>query len=121
MTGADAPTTGPSTADAFTVDPEQLRAHARTLAGRADRLSASGTRLPDSLGEQSLGSFAGFLTAGLGGAMATTLDAFGHAASTVDKVSSGLRQAADQYERTDDDSATGLTGIEATMGEGFRW
>lgn len=107
--------------EAFTVDPEQLRAHARGLAGHADRLSTSGARLPDALGEQSLGSFAGFLTAGLGGAMATTLDAFGHAAETADKVGSGLRQVADQYERTDDDSATGLTGIEANMGEGFRW
>ncbi|MEV1118378.1 type VII secretion target [Actinosynnema sp. NPDC049800] len=101
----------------FTVDPEQLRGHAGRLAGYADRLAASGTRLPDALGEQSLGSFAGFLTAGLGGAMATTLDAFGHVASAVDQVSGGLRQVAEGYQRTDDDSSAVLTGIGTEVGQ----
>jgi uncharacterized protein YukE len=105
-----------TTPSSFTTDPEQLRGHASELAGYADQLAAIGTRLPDSLGEQSLGSFAQFLTAGLGGAMTATLDAFAHAASTVDQVSAGVRQTADQYQRNDDDSASGLTGIE----EGIR-
>ncbi|WP_033440495.1 WXG100 family type VII secretion target [Saccharothrix sp. NRRL B-16314] len=101
--------------DAFTADPEQLRGHAGTLAGYADRLAATGARLPGALGEQSLGSFAGFLTAGLGGAMATTMDAFGHVASAVEQVGGGLRQSADHYQRTDDDSAAVLTGIETEV------
>ncbi|QQQ79622.1 WXG100 family type VII secretion target [Saccharothrix sp. 6-C] len=101
----------------FTVDPEQLRGHAGRLAGHADRLAATGARLPDALGEQSLGSFAGFLTAGLSGAMATTLDAFGHVAAAVDQVGGGLRQVADQYQRTDDDSSAVLTGIETEVAE----
>lgn len=99
----------------FGLDPDQLRAHAGTLAGYADRLSAIGTGLPDSLAAQSLGSFAQFLTAGLGGAMTETLNAFGHAASTVDMMSGGVRQAADSYQRTDDDNATTLT----SAGEGL--
>lgn len=93
------------------VDPDQLRAHATTLTGYADRLAAIGTGLPGSLAEQSLGSFAQFLTTGLGGAMTETLNAFGHAASTVDIVAGGVRQAADTYERTDDDNATTVAGI----------
>jgi uncharacterized protein YukE len=109
-----------STGD-FTVDPEQLRGHAGRLAGYADRLAGTGTRLPDTLGEESLGSFAGFLSAGLGGAMATTLDAFGHAARVVDQVGGGLREVADQYQRTDDDSAVSLTGIGTNREEGTRW
>jgi uncharacterized protein YukE len=104
-----------TTAD-FTTEADQLRSHASRLSGYADQLAAIGTRLPDTLGEQSLGSFAQFITAGLGGAMTATLDAFGHAASTVDKVSDGMRQTAEQYERTDGNSASGLTGIE----EGIR-
>jgi uncharacterized protein YukE len=104
------------TAPGFGIDPDQLRAHAGTLSGYADRLSAIGTALPDSLAEQSLGSFAQFLTAGLGGAMTETLTAFGHAASTVDMMAGGVRQAADSYQRTDDDNATNLTDA----GEGLR-
>jgi uncharacterized protein YukE len=104
------------TASGFDIDPDQLRAHAGTLSGYADRLAAIGTALPDSLAEQSLGSFAQFLTAGLGGAMTETLAAFGHAASTVDMMAGGVRQAADSYQRTDDDNATNLTDA----GEGLR-
>ena len=93
----------------FTVDHEQLRAHAATLAGCADRLSSAGGRLPDQLGQDSLGSFAQFLTSGLGGAMGKTLAAFAHVASTMDKVGTGMRQTADTYQRTDDDNVVNLT------------
>jgi hypothetical protein len=92
----------------FTVDPDQLRSHAGTLAGYADRLSALGSGLPGSLADQSLGSFAQFLTTGLGGAMTETLNAFGHASATVDLMAGGVRQAADAYQRTDADNATGI-------------
>lgn len=53
----------------FTVDHEQLRRHAATLTGCADQLSVAGGRLPDQLGQESLGSFAQFLTSGLSGSM----------------------------------------------------
>jgi excreted virulence factor EspC (type VII ESX diderm) len=95
----------------YDVNPDQLRAHAGVLSGYADRLADIGTGLPGSLAEQSLGSFAQFLTAGLGGAMTETLNAFGHAASTVDTVAGGMRQTADGYDRTDDDNATTVAGI----------
>ncbi|MFI6096085.1 type VII secretion target [Lentzea sp. NPDC051213] len=94
----------------FTVDHEQLRGHATTLAGYADQLANTGTRLPDQLGQNTLGDFAQFLTAGLGGAMKETLDAFAHVASTMDKVSEGMKQTADLYQRTDDDNVANLTG-----------
>ncbi|GGU24391.1 type VII secretion target [Lentzea flava] len=94
----------------FTVDHEQLRKHAATLAGYADQLSATGTQLPGGLGQESLGSFAGFLTSGLGSAMGETLNAFAHIASTMDKVGEGMRQTADLYQRTDDDNAATVVG-----------
>jgi uncharacterized protein YukE len=94
----------------FTVDHEQLRGHAATLAGCADRLSATGTRLPGQLGQDSLGSFAQFLSSGLSEAMGETLAAFAHVASTMDKMSAGLRQTADTYQRTDDDNVVNLAG-----------
>lgn len=95
----------------YRVDPEQLRGHATSLAGYSDQLAAVGTGLSDTMGEQSLGSFAQFLTAGLGGAMAETRTAFTDVASTVDKVGAGMRQAADQYQRTDDGGASGFTTV----------
>lgn len=95
----------------YRVDPEQLRGHATSLAGYADQLAAAGTGLSDTLGEQTLGSFAQFLTAGLGGAMTETRTAFGDVATVVDKVGAGMRQAADQYQRTDDDGASGFTNV----------
>ncbi|WP_020672387.1 WXG100 family type VII secretion target [Amycolatopsis nigrescens] len=103
--------------NSYTVDPEQLREHAGRLAGYADQLGAIGTGLPDTMGEQSLGSFAQFITTGLGGAMTEALGAFAHAASTVDQVSDGMRRAADDYQRTEDGTASGVTGIGATMEE----
>lgn len=99
----------------YRVDPEQLRGHATSLAGYADQLAAAGTGLSDTMGEQSLGSFAQFLTAGLGGAMAETRTAFADVASTVDKVGAGMRQAADQYQRTDDGGASGFTTVRADL------
>ncbi|GGP55710.1 type VII secretion target [Saccharothrix coeruleofusca] len=105
---------------AFSADPERLRAHASGLAGYADRLAATGARLPDGLGEQSLGAFTGFLTAGLGAAMAATLDAFTHAASTVDAVGTGLRRTAEDYQRTDDDQAAGFARLDENAAGGAR-
>ncbi|WP_112267198.1 type VII secretion target [Lentzea terrae] len=94
----------------FTADHEQLRKHAATLSGYADQLSATGTQLPDQLGQGSLGSFAQFLTGGLSSAMGETLNAFAHVASTMDKVGEGMRRTADLYQRTDDDNAAAVVG-----------
>jgi uncharacterized protein YukE len=94
----------------FTVDHEQLRGHATTLAGYADRLAATGGRLPDQLGQESLGSFAQFLTSGLSGSMGETMGAFAHVASTMDKVGEGMRQTAETYQRTDERNAETVTG-----------
>lgn len=96
----------------FTADPEELRAHAGRLCGYADRLADLGAPLPEALGEQSLGSFASFLTAGLGGAMSASRAAFTHVASTVDLVGGGVRQSADDVARADDDGAAGLTAVQ---------
>jgi hypothetical protein len=42
--------------------------------------------------------------------MQDTLDAFTHVASTMDKVGEGLRQTAEEYQRTDDDNAAAVIG-----------
>ncbi|MGW6442912.1 type VII secretion target [Lentzea sp. NPDC055074] len=94
----------------FTADHEQLRRHARTLTGYADRLSDTGTRLPGQLGEESLGSFAQFLSSGLSGPMGETTGAFAQIASTMDKVGEGMRQTAENYQRTDERNAEAVTG-----------
>jgi len=94
----------------FTADHEQLRRHATTLTGYADRLSETGTRLPDQLGQESLGSFAQFLTTGLSGPMGETMGAFAHVASTMDKVGEGMRRTAENYQRTDESNAESITG-----------
>lgn len=95
----------------YDVNPDQLRSHAGVLSGYADRLAEIGTGLPGALAEQSLGSFTQFLTTGLGGAMTETLHAFDHAASTVDLMAAGVRQAAEGYDRTDNNNATIVTTI----------
>jgi hypothetical protein len=94
----------------FTADHEQLRRHARTLTGYADQLSETGTRLPASLGQDSLGSFAGFLTSGLSGSMEQTTGAFAQIASTMDKVGEGMRRTAENHQRTDERNAADITG-----------
>jgi hypothetical protein len=94
----------------FTADHEQLRRHARTLTGYADRLSDTGTRLPGQVGQSSLGSFAQFLSSGLSGPMGETTGAFAHIASTMDKVGEGIRRTAEDYQRTDERNAAGITG-----------
>lgn len=94
----------------FTVDHEQLRRHAATLTGYADQLAATGGRLPDQLGGESLGSFAQFMTTGLSGSMGETMGGFAHLASTMDKVGEGMRRTAETYQRTDERNAESVTG-----------
>lgn len=106
------------TAPGYQADHEQLRGHAASLAGYADRLSAIGTRLPNEMGEGSLGSFAQFITAGLGNAMSATMDGFASVASTVDKVSVGMRDVADRYQRDDDGTTAAMSGIDAKLEDG---
>lgn len=95
----------------FTVDHEQLRKHAGTLANYSDQLAQ--TRLPEQLAQNTLGEFAQFLAAGLGAAMGETQRAFTDVATAMDKVSTGMRRTADQYQRTDDNNATGLGQVDA--------
>ncbi|MFD4639854.1 type VII secretion target [Lentzea sp. NPDC058436] len=92
----------------FTADHEQLRGHAKSLTGYADRLA--GIRPPDRLGQESLGSFAEFLTTGLSGPMAETTGAFAQLSSTMDKVGEGMRRTAENYQRTDERNAEDITG-----------
>ncbi|GHH29878.1 type VII secretion target [Lentzea cavernae] len=94
----------------LTADHEQLRRHAATVSGYADRLSETGTRMPDRLGQESLGSFAQFLTTGLSGPMGETTGAFARMASTLDKVGEGVRRTAENYQRTDERNAGDITG-----------
>ncbi|WP_216216834.1 type VII secretion target [Amycolatopsis aidingensis] len=101
----------------YEVDPGQLRAHAGRLAERADRLSSIGSGLPAGMAAGSLGVFPQFITAGLGAAMTDTMGAFADTASAVDKVSEGLRLAADQYQRSDEDHAANLDDIGSRLGE----
>ncbi|EHY87277.1 type VII secretion target [Saccharomonospora azurea] len=109
-----------STPQSYNVDPEQLRAHASRLATHADRLASVGAALPDRMGEASLGALAQFITTGIGAAMAETMDAFAHAAATVDRVGIGMRQAADRYESSDEHHAAGLADIGTGLEGGGR-
>ncbi|WP_158844086.1 type VII secretion target [Saccharothrix deserti] len=93
----------------FAVEPDQIDTHAGSLAGVSDQLSTLASVLPDSLGDQALGAFAQFLTAGLQGAMGQTAAAVAHASSSVDEVSTGLRRTAEHYRRIDDDNSATFT------------
>ncbi|MER7083995.1 Excreted virulence factor EspC, type VII ESX diderm [Saccharopolyspora kobensis] len=90
------------------VDPAQIRAHANTVAGLASGLSDAAGAVPAGPAENSLGTFLGFLTAGLGAAMSQTGQAIAQASSAVEAVSSALVRTAEDYERTDDDNAVRL-------------
>ena len=94
----------------FEVDPAQLRRHAATVGDLADRLGNVARSAPAGLGDQALGVFVQFLTAGLQAATQKTNDAVAHASSTVDKVSANLSQAAESYERRDQHAAISLPG-----------
>ncbi|MBB4688362.1 type VII secretion target [Amycolatopsis jiangsuensis] len=85
----------------FGVDPGQLRRHAGTVGALADRLSVVSRSGPGELGDQALGTFVQFLTAGLQSAAGRVGEAMTHASSTVDKVSANLASAADHYEERD--------------------
>lgn len=98
-------------AQQYTVDPDQLRTHANKLSGRADQLSSLGKALPNEMNPQSLGMIAQFITTAISGAMAATMEAFEHASSTTDKVGQGMRTAADNYDRAEDDHGSQLAGI----------
>ncbi|GAA3583515.1 hypothetical protein GCM10022222_80360 [Amycolatopsis ultiminotia] len=85
----------------FDVDPAQLRRHSATVGALADRLSVVSRTGPGELGDQALGTFAQFLTAGLHSAAGKVGAAMQHASSTVHTVSANLSQAAENYERRD--------------------
>lgn len=106
-----------TTRPSYNVDPDQLREHAGRLVTHADQLSSIGATLPGELGPLSLGAFTRFVAASLGTAMTETRGAFEHAASTLDKVSDGIRRAADEYQYADEGHAAELTGIGSNLGE----
>ncbi|SEP51232.1 type VII secretion target [Amycolatopsis saalfeldensis] len=94
----------------FGVDPAQLRRHAATVGDLAERLGTLSRSTPAGLGDQSLGSFVQFLTAGLQSAATSAADAVSHASSTVDKVSANLTRAAEGYERREQHNGAALPG-----------
>lgn len=94
----------------FRVEADQLDRQASHLAGVADQLAGVAARLPAGLGEQTLGSFAQFLTAGLRSATDSTADAVAHAAATTDAMALGMSRTAEDYRRTEDRNTLGFTG-----------
>ena len=94
----------------FQVEADQLDRQASHLAGVADQLSGVAARMPSGLGEQTLGSFAQFLTAGLQSAMAATADAVAHAVVTTDVMALGMCRTAEDYRRTEDRNTLGFAG-----------
>ena len=93
----------------FGVDPARLRRHAGTVGALADRLGTLSRGLPENgPGDQALGAFVQFLTAGLQTATAKVTGAVAHASSTVDAVSANLRRTAEHYERQDEHNAAVL-------------
>ena len=92
----------------FGIDPEDLRRHATTVSGLADQLSAAAGGLPGVLGGGALGTFCEFLAGGLQDGMAGVAAATTSASASVDQVSTGLRQTAENYQRVDDANNTSL-------------
>lgn len=91
------------------MDPEQLRRHAATVAGVADRLAGASGRAPDGVPEGALGSFTRFLAAGLSDAVGRSGAAIGSASASVDAIGVAVRRSAEDYQRADDDSADQFT------------
>jgi uncharacterized protein YukE len=92
----------------FQVDLAQLRKHSGTVGDLGGRLSAVVSGQPDGLGANALGTFVGFLAAGLQGAAGQTAAAITHASSVVDATSEKLGQAAESYQRADESHAARL-------------
>jgi hypothetical protein len=92
----------------FGIDPDDLRRHATTVSGLADQLSAAAGSLPGDLGGGALGTFCEFLASGLQGGMGEVSGATTSASVSVDQISMGLRQTAENYQRVDDGNSTDL-------------
>lgn len=93
--------------DQFGIDPDALRKHAGTVSGVADQLSTAAGGLPSDLGG-ALGTFCQFLAGGLQDAMGGVAEATTSASTSIDKVGTGLRRTADDYQRVDDTNGTDL-------------
>lgn len=89
----------------FNVDPEQLRWHANTIASIADQLSRVSDRAPDQLADSALGTFTQFLTDGLSSAVGQSGAAIDGVSAAVDTMSIAIRRSAEDYQRTDEQSA----------------
>ncbi|WP_020667460.1 WXG100 family type VII secretion target [Amycolatopsis nigrescens] len=92
----------------FQAEPGEIRKHAGTVGGLAAQLSSAAGVLPGELPDNALGSFVGFLTAGLTEAMAKTTESITHASSAVHDLSTGLGRAADAYQQVEDQHTTRL-------------
>lgn len=99
-----------STPADFQVDPDQIRAHARTVGDAASGLSSATGGSPTELADNALGTFVQFVTVGLGTAMTQALDALTQASSAMNEVSSALARTADDYQQLDDQNASLLLG-----------
>ncbi len=97
-----------STPTGFQVEPEQIRAHARSVGELAQQLSSAAGGAPGALGANALGGFVQFLTSVLQGAMTKATDSVTHASSGVDTVRDSLARAADSYQSIDEQHAAQL-------------
>ncbi|UJW29527.1 ESX-1 secretion-associated protein [Saccharothrix sp. AJ9571] len=95
------------------VDPDRIRAHARTTSGVAAEVSTVAAALPGGLDSAALGTFTEFLTAGLREVLGRTAQAFHHASATVESMSTRLGRAADSYQGADGDGGSRLRSAEA--------
>lgn len=92
----------------FSVDTEQLRWHANTIASIADQLARVSDRAPDHLAGSALGTFTRFLTDGLSGAVGESGTAIDGVSAAVDTMSIAVRRSAEAYQRTDEHSTSHL-------------
>jgi uncharacterized protein YukE len=93
----------------FQVEPEQIRAHAKTVDDVSAQLSHAAGGLSNGLADNALGPFTQFLTTALQNAINQTTQAMTHASSGVGSVGAGLRKTADSYQETDEHSAARLS------------
>lgn len=87
----------------FRVDHEQIRAHAGTVAGLSDVLSATAGAMTGGPAGNALGTFLEFATAGLGDAISQAAQSVSDSSGVLNSVSRGLTGTAEEYQRADDD------------------
>lgn len=89
----------------FSVDVNEVRAHAATVANVAGQVQTQGSNAQDSVTGGAYGQLGEFFAAGITEACGQLRDTIGTASQTVRQMHNGLNAAADAYQNQDDTHA----------------